>query len=126
VKKRVVVLLLLVSLGVVVGIHTGNVRNELHTGVSSPDPDPDVLSSPQGVVVGIIKDMAAHPKDKNLHVITVSDGGFGSASVVTNAKNIAVGLRVPPPTSCVHPNISFCVSSSFIYIPINGPIPCLS
>ena len=59
------------------------------------------LPSPQGVVVGIIKDMAAHPKEKNLQIVTVSDGGFGSASVVTNAKNVAVGLKVatrhPPP-----------------------------
>ena len=48
----------------------------------------------QGVVVGMIKKCDKHPKADNLMVLEVSDGGFGSAQVITNAKNVEVGLKV--------------------------------
>ena len=48
----------------------------------------------QGVVVGIIKKCDKHPKADNLMCLQISDGGFTNAEVITNAKNVEVGLKV--------------------------------
>ena len=48
----------------------------------------------QGVVVGLVKKCDKHPKADNLMCVEVSDGGFMSATVITNAKNVEVGLKV--------------------------------
>mmetsp|Transcript_4295 Transcript_4295/g.10410 ORF Transcript_4295/g.10410 Transcript_4295/m.10410 type:complete len:1349 (-) Transcript_4295:76-4122(-) len=48
----------------------------------------------EGVVVGLIQSCNKHPKADNLMLLQVSDGGFGNAQVITNAKNVAEGLKV--------------------------------
>jgi len=48
----------------------------------------------ESVVVGLIKKCDKHPKADNLMVLEVSDGGFMNAQVVTNAKNVQIGLKV--------------------------------
>uniref|UniRef100_A0A7S4P4S0 Eukaryotic translation initiation factor 5B n=1 Tax=Guillardia theta TaxID=55529 RepID=A0A7S4P4S0_GUITH len=48
----------------------------------------------EGVVVGLIQSCNKHPKADNLMILQVSDGGFGNAQVITNAKNVAEGLKV--------------------------------
>jgi translation initiation factor 5B len=48
----------------------------------------------QGVVVGVIKKCDKHPKADNLMCLEVSDGGFTNAQVITNAKNVEIGLKV--------------------------------
>jgi tRNA-binding EMAP/Myf-like protein len=48
----------------------------------------------QGVVVGLVKDLAKHPKANDLYILTVTDGGFTTAQVVTNNKKVNVGDKV--------------------------------
>lgn len=48
----------------------------------------------QGVVVGLIKELQKHPKANDLYILTVTDGGFTTAQVVTNNKKVKVGDKV--------------------------------
>lgn len=50
---------------------------------------------PEKIVVGRIETLAPHPDADKLQVSTVDTGGSGKLQIVTGARNVAVGDRVP-------------------------------